>query len=78
MNSVIIAIIIFVSSLCQGKFYLVKTKEEMTRYEPKIGQDYDANVQCERGEVFSPKDGKCHKVFTKFIRASFGTKIKPR
>ena len=77
MNSVII-VILLVSSFCQGKFYLVKTKEEMARYEPKIDQDYDDNVKCERGEVFSPKDGKCHKVYTKFMRASFGTKIKPR
>ena len=75
MNLVfILALLMF--DFCQCKFYLVKTGEKNTRNHPNL--DYDGNNECEKGQIWSPKDGECHEVFTKFRRASFGTKIKPR
>lgn len=69
----------FAFGFCQGKFYLVKTGEKNTRIQPRKNLDYVGNGnECEKGQIWSPKDGECHEVVTKFIRASFGTKIKPR
>ena len=77
MNIVFI-LTLLVFGFCQGKFYLVKTGEKNTRDQPRENVDYVGNNDCEKGQIWSPKDGECHEVFTKFIRASFGTKIKPR
>ena len=64
---------------CQCKFYLAKTEDKNTRQQPRTNLDYDGNNECEKGQIWNPKNGECEDVFTKLInRASFGTKIKPR
>ena len=77
MNFVNIILIVLLLGICKGKFFLLETEEKIARNQEKINLDYD-NKECERGQVFSPKDGECHDVLTRHMTASFGTRIKPR
>ena len=73
---IVISVLLF--SVCQSKFFIIKTKEENAERPQQFGKDY-MSEDCERGQIFSPKDGKCHDVITKYVRASFGgTKIDTR
>ena len=76
MNFVIILSVLLLG-FCKGKFFLLETEEKMARNQKNIDQDYD-DKKCDRGQVFSPKDGECHEVMTRLMTAAFGTKIKPR